>query len=437
MAEDNLDIPAQNQEASGSLEGQDKIAGEQLPQKRGPGRQKGWRKNKTVEPPTAPPDKNDIDIAELDRLLTERTQYAEPNLADSSSSPKIETPISDDPRFKVPTEIQEPLAGQIIQRAHTTLKNEQIQGTDGASIAQTVVPEMKFETPPVQPAVTSSETETKTPAATTSAPVKPKNPEFEAKSPAERKKEVAKTADMYLKGYQQVFPMPFKWVSKFNVGKLDKMHMQGAIDLNMLIAPPSPDKPTGTSLKDYVVKHNADVENIFVIPDQWIEDLRPHLEDVLMEKEVAHTPMERLIGALIPQILTFGQAAAQMFQTQRMATKEMQSMAAEQKRKNDLMEQAIRNGTYVRPIEYRKNPSEGNQQQHQATTQPVQQTPAPAANTAQNSVTEVTNNITHEQPAPPPPPPAPAPSDEKEKKNDASPLKVEEYISTPETPEKK
>jgi len=340
-------------------------SGESVIKKRGPGRPEGWRK-KVVEPttPITEPESIIANVQDLDRELTERLSFAPPNLADNNIN--IAKPSSaqrTEARFKVPENIEEPYAGTIIQRAHTAQVVTPVTPVQPGEVAQpNTVPEQQFTQQPAAATQPVTGGGPATPAAKTPVPTKPKSEKFESMSGAERRDAVRKDADMYLKGFQQLGPRPFKWLATFNKGKLEAMHMRGELNLNLYLAPPSPQYPIGFTINNYVDRHNAKADQVFIITDAHIETLRPHLEDVLMEKQSVRTPMERLIGAAIPIVLEMAAASAQMFAETRAGIKEMQRLSAN-------MEAQIRNGAHIQQPVYQQPV----QQQQQPVQQPVAQ----------------------------------------------------------------
>lgn len=410
---------------------------ETVPQKRGPGREKGWRKVKPpVEPTVTPVAEESIvgNVVDLDRELAERMSFAPPDLGSNNPAATQTTKIpNDQPRYKVPEFIEEPYAGTVIQRAHT--QNIQDPGTvtpenPTGQQNQTVVQEATYDKPVTPAASSQSANSTTKPTPVAKTPT----PGQEVKSPAEFKKEVRATADMILKGVQQILPIPFTWTANFNVGKLDNLHIEKKINLNTLIEPPSPVYPNGFTLKDYVVKHNTENAAIFAISDADLDTIRPHLEDVLMEKEVAATPMQRLIGAVIPIVLLNAKNAMERFQLQKMATK---AMISEMQRQTDLIAEAIKNGTYVpgqpHQVQYHQTHQQPAQQQ---TPQPEQQVQQPVQHTA---APEVTNTVSHDTAAPSAQQSAPVhnqsseanleSSDKKETASAGTAMKIDDYLT--------
>ena len=117
-------------------------------------------------------------------------------------------------------------------------------------------------------------------------------------SPKEKREAVEETAEIILLGYQQYCPIPFIFFSSFSQRKLDRLHDEGEINLDAVV------KRDGSTYRDYVTLFNQDVEEKFIIKDEEVEALRKPLIDVLMEKEVAMTPMQRLLSVAVPLIVS-------------------------------------------------------------------------------------------------------------------------------------
>lgn len=111
-------------------------------------------------------------------------------------------------------------------------------------------------------------------------------------SPAEKKKEVEKTADALLLAYRNYVPMGFTHFASHDVKKLKELEKKGQIDLD------TPMNRKGETILDYIKEFNKDVEEAFRITDAEVEMIKPALVDVLMEKEVAFTPTQKLIFVL-------------------------------------------------------------------------------------------------------------------------------------------
>lgn len=111
-------------------------------------------------------------------------------------------------------------------------------------------------------------------------------------SPAEKRKEVEKTADALLLAYRNYVPMGFTYFASHDVKKLKELEKKGQIDLE------TPMNRKGETILDYIKEFNKDVEEAFRITDAEVEMIKPALVDVLMEQEIAFTPTQKLIFVL-------------------------------------------------------------------------------------------------------------------------------------------
>ncbi len=117
-------------------------------------------------------------------------------------------------------------------------------------------------------------------------------------SPAEKRRNATKMADTLLLVYRDKVPELFKYLAKFNEGKISKMELNGEIDRNM------PVLEDGTTIGVYIARVNNHVEANFVISDEQIKEVREPLIDWLMEKDLKLTPQQRLLIAIGSQMVT-------------------------------------------------------------------------------------------------------------------------------------
>lgn len=111
---------------------------------------------------------------------------------------------------------------------------------------------------------------------------------------------IRKTAEAILNVYENVLPIPFKSISKFNIGKMQNMDLSGEIRMDMVV------KEDGTTIESFVEDFNQQVDEIFIVTQDMKEEVREPLEDVLAEKGMALTPMQRLLIAVGSHIVAFG-----------------------------------------------------------------------------------------------------------------------------------
>jgi hypothetical protein len=121
---------------------------------------------------------------------------------------------------------------------------------------------------------------------------KEKGGNFSELSPKEQREQVEKTADVILLAYKQYLPIPFVYFGTHDIKKLKKLEEKDEIDLGAVV------NKKGETLLEYIKEFNDSVEETFKISDAEIEMIRPALVDVLMERETAFTPTQRLMFTL-------------------------------------------------------------------------------------------------------------------------------------------
>lgn len=114
--------------------------------------------------------------------------------------------------------------------------------------------------------------------------------------PSNTKKRAAEqTANAILKGYSRVAPIPFKWLAKVDEQKVEQMVMDGQIDITIEV-------DNGTTFEDYMRQTNEQVDEIFEVEGETLDEIREPLIEVLMEQELELTPQQRLFMAVISHI---------------------------------------------------------------------------------------------------------------------------------------
>ena len=108
-------------------------------------------------------------------------------------------------------------------------------------------------------------------------------------STKEKREAMEKTADTILLAYRNYIPLPFIFFSSYDNKKLEKLHRNDEINLDTQV------KRDGTTFREYVKTFNDNVEQAFSVTDAEVEALKDPLVDVLMEKEIALTPTQRLL----------------------------------------------------------------------------------------------------------------------------------------------
>ncbi len=113
--------------------------------------------------------------------------------------------------------------------------------------------------------------------------------------PHTKRRAAEQTADTLLKGYAQLAPIPFKWMSKFPETKIEKMAFNGEIDLSIEVS-------DGVTFDDYMKQTNEQLDEIFEVDSDTLSDIREPLIEVLMEQNMELTPTQRLIAAVLSHL---------------------------------------------------------------------------------------------------------------------------------------
>lgn len=113
--------------------------------------------------------------------------------------------------------------------------------------------------------------------------------------PHTKRRAAEQTADTLLKGYAQLAPIPFKWMSKFPETKIEKMAFNGEIDLSIEVS-------DGVTFDDYMKQTNEQLDEIFEVDSDTLNDIREPLIEVLMEQNMELTPTQRLIAAVLSHL---------------------------------------------------------------------------------------------------------------------------------------
>jgi hypothetical protein len=153
----------------------------------------------------------------------------------------------------------------------------------------------------------------------------PINPKLEDLSPAQKRKACEKTADALIAAYTNYVPLPFKYLSSFNMRKLEARHMNDELDKNMVVM------DDGTTVESYCEQVNKQVEETFVITKEMQEEIREPLIDVLLENNAALTPTQRLIIAVGGQIIQMGITSIQFLRQNKYAIETFKKFHQENK----------------------------------------------------------------------------------------------------------
>jgi hypothetical protein len=152
------------------------------------------------------------------------------------------------------------------------------------------------------------------------------NSKLEDLSPSQKRKAAEKTADALIAAYSNYIPLPFKYISSFDIIKLNTRHMNDEIDKNMVIM------DDGTTVEGYCLEVNRLVNETFVITKEMQEEIRDPLIDVLLEHNAALTPTQRLILAVGIQIFQMGITSIQFLKQNRYAMETFKKFHEENKK---------------------------------------------------------------------------------------------------------
>ena len=110
-------------------------------------------------------------------------------------------------------------------------------------------------------------------------------------NPNTKRRAAEQTADALLKGYARLAPKPFKWLAKIDEEKIEKLSFDGQIDISIEVS-------EGMTFDDYMKQTNAQVDEIFEVEQETLDEIREPLVEVLMEQQLELTPQQRLAMAV-------------------------------------------------------------------------------------------------------------------------------------------
>ena len=154
------------------------------------------------------------------------------------------------------------------------------------------------------------------------------NPKMDDLSPKQKREGAEKMADALLLSYQKFLPKPFKHFAKFNMRKLKQMEMDDKIELDM------PVTEDGTTIQNYCDGVNNEVDRVFVVTDEMKEELREPLVEVLLEKGLALTPLQRLGLGIANHAVQMGINTIQILNSNNVALKTFERFHNEKKEAN-------------------------------------------------------------------------------------------------------
>lgn len=114
--------------------------------------------------------------------------------------------------------------------------------------------------------------------------------------PVTKKRAAEQTADALLKGYARLVPEPFKWFSKISEDKVEQMAFDGELDLSIEVS-------EGLTFDEYVRQTNEQIDEVFEVQEETLEEIREPLIEVLMEQELELTPTQRLTMAVLSHLI--------------------------------------------------------------------------------------------------------------------------------------
>lgn len=114
-------------------------------------------------------------------------------------------------------------------------------------------------------------------------------------NPNTKRRAAEQTAKAILSGYAKLAPQPFKWLAKIDEQKVEQMSFEGQIDINIEVS-------EGMTFDDYVKQTNEQVDEIFEVQEETLDEIREPLIEVLMEQEMELTPQQRLTMAVVSHL---------------------------------------------------------------------------------------------------------------------------------------
>lgn len=207
-----------------------------------------------------------------DDLKSEQQEaFSEPSDDDSTfeqESTEDQTNAFDDSELDFISTDYDPFSEEIIERSYNTASKEQIPNQNSDETYDD-----------------SEELDLKEAAST---PVDNLNPKTKQRA-------AEQTADAILKGYARIAPMPFKYLAKVDEVKVERMSMAGQIDISIEVE-------DGMTFDEYMRQTNEQVDEIFTVEQDTLEEIREPLIEVLMEQQMELTPQQRLMMAVISHL---------------------------------------------------------------------------------------------------------------------------------------
>lgn len=126
--------------------------------------------------------------------------------------------------------------------------------------------------------------------------------------PDTKRKAIRKTSEIIAKIYAGALPLLPKMISKIPEAKLERMSWNDEIDLGMRLELPDGSK---TNVGSYIRVYNQQLDDELIITPDQQKDFQDCLKDVLEEKQVAMTPMQRLTATVCAHAFTMLSVAVQ------------------------------------------------------------------------------------------------------------------------------
>ncbi len=287
----------------------------------------------SIKSDETPKGESEIDINALDSELNNSHKPFTPEPVTPEVTPELnangETEWVDkseiveetDPSKIIPP-VKRPSAEKPEERGYAKVNNEPINPAE----PEKIIPPPPITTANINvdpPPVTSEEPITPQPQPE---PVKrqPINSSFGMMSPSEQRKNAEKTAEVILTNYAELLPILPKLLVKWDMDKMQLLDIKKEIRLSMMVT------DEGLTIRDWMNNVNKQADEVFVVTDEMKESIRQPLIDVLMERGMAMTPMQRLLSAVGSQVFMFGVASAKMFMQNRTAISTFKAFKAKE-----------------------------------------------------------------------------------------------------------
>ncbi len=266
-----------------------------------------------VEPTPEPPI-NEPPVV-VQKAVKKRNSYLESKDGDSlvkkltkeleteskSSNVSIVDPLDDEPNIRdyaidTPAAPSQPVANDL---------GDDIPAAGQDTIPENVIPEAKFvpptnaiseedihafEPPPPEPDIPKSSGG----GASSPSSSPPPRADYQDLNTSQKRKAAKQTAEMLLGVYCQYIPEVYKFFVKIPFKKLDKIISAGEIDLKTQITHQGRDM----TVQEYFNDLRGSIETLFDVDEETKTAILEPLIEVLMEKELALTPMQRLMFAI-------------------------------------------------------------------------------------------------------------------------------------------